>query len=219
MNSVVTTFRSQREQLTLFRKERILKSLGAVRSWSGDFWEEATAEFIGGRRFKTDGRFEFCPDILFDRHEGQVFVECKGSGRSSQIIVYDFRFEKERSALCPVVYAIWCHDFAMKEVTTDVELRRGLASHCRGLIVCHHDTLSAVIGATEPRRVNSGFTKNGERNGYGTKQYGMGWTIRVSRIKSRCTQLARRWRWIFPYGHCVNVRDVWADDFSREMIS
>lgn len=174
-------------QRLIFDPDPLLLSTGAARSWVGDFFEELTASITGATRLKTDSNADICPDLRF---AADTFFECKGVGRSGQAIMYQRRFEKDRRFIdqntANVFYWFWRHKAAVLESETIGDLRTALAASVYTVAVISRRTLEEIISTRPLRRINSKYTTAGKRNGYGSDNYGTGWTIPLSRIFEKC---------------------------------
>lgn len=183
----VATAKFVDQQRLIFDPDPLLLSTGAARSWVGDFFEELTAGVTGATRLKTDCNADICPDLRFTP---DTFFECKGIGQSGQAIMYKRRFEKDRRFIdtndTEIFYWFWRHKAAVLDSETIGDLRRALAAGVYAVAVISRGTLESIISARPLRRINSKYTTAGKRNGYGSDNYGTGWTIPLSRIFEKC---------------------------------
>lgn len=171
---------------------RKIKSPAVTRNLCGEFFERATVHLLNGTQYVTDSRADYCPDVF----AGGAYAECKSVGKNDSMIVYSGRAEKDASFVLEgrkLFYLAWRHNadaYAAKDTAT---LYRSLANKCRGLIAIDFETLHQVLQGIPPRRLNSKYTGDGKRLGYGNneKGYGYGWCVRTSLLRDVCNRQIR----------------------------
>jgi hypothetical protein len=187
-------------QPLLFDNARRLSGDGAVRSWVGDFFEEAGARLTGATRLRTSGLCAWCPDLRWDDRIG---FECKAVGNSGSVIIYQCRLEKdlEQSARHGVElwYWIFRHTAPVLGTLFIDDLRQKLAAATIKVACVPLADLAAACYEMPLRRVNSAYTSAGKRLGYGQKQYGIGWTIRASQFFQSDSRLSS----VSVYGQAI----------------
>lgn len=175
-------------QTYLFPDIRAPGSMGAIRYWLGDFFEEATARITGARRLITDSKCAYCPDLHLGK---KVFLESKGVGNTGAVLLYrgrvdrDGAFQKrERSKL---FYCIWrhvaspCSPAAIGSLDT---LRDMLATQTVSVMVVPFELVESLV-INEPTRIIN--TRYGRADREATK-YGMGWRLPYRTLRGYCTR-------------------------------
>lgn len=176
-------------QLRLFDNCRVIRSKGEARWAVGDVCEDLVAKISGGKRLVTDCSKSYCPDICYD---SDVFFESKAVGRSGQMILYDNRILKDLAFVkdhnCQLFYWVANHsssvlDFCSRSID---DLKRSVCAGLKSISVVPVDMINSLVCGVDSRVVNSGYTKSGNRLGYGSNGYGRGWTVSYKSIRSLC---------------------------------
>lgn len=182
--------KAQDRQRFLFERDKLLSGKGACRSWTGDFFEEATARATGAIRFRTDSRCCTCPDMYFVE---RIFFECKSVGNNGSFIIYSGRLVKDRAFLQDeygrtLLYWLWRHTAAVHENDSILELRGNLSLSVRHVAIVTMDEIVDHLQGKPERQVNKSKTSDGRRLGYGNedKGYGWGWTVPFNAMFERC---------------------------------
>jgi hypothetical protein len=168
-------------------------TLGACRYYVGDYFEQRTATYYAGIQLATTGtKGSYCPDVWSSRESS--YFESKAVGRNGNVILYDMRLDKDKefataNSLC---YVIWRHSLRLKLwhehndalACLHEELEAHLLSHIRVPFAALYEYVTPL----PKRTVNSGYTKQGKRLGYGQKGYGVGWTIPYNKLRELATE-------------------------------
>jgi hypothetical protein len=203
------TERQKDTQTYLFDWDTPLKGPPACRAWVGDFFEEATAEISGAKRLKTNSKIRWCPDLKWQ----DVFFETKSVGESNQVIIYEGRLKKDIDNLAKrkakFYYWIWRHRLQIKGLKTLKELRSNLAISVKSLLVVDFEVICDILKDRPVRPVlGKQSTKKGIRLGYGSNDYGSGWTLSLGYILERTQPLNHL---VFPpkvYGFDIPTFEV-----------
>jgi hypothetical protein len=175
-------------QRELFPDTRAPGSMGAIRYWLGDFFEEATARITGARRLVTDSRCKYCPDLHLHK---RVFLESKGVGNTGAVLLYRGRVERDRNfqrkSRATLLYCIWRHTAApcraecMGSLDT---LRSTLATQTVSVMVVPFELVESLV-INEPARIIN--TRYGRTHDYPNK-YGEGWRLPYRTLRGHCTR-------------------------------
>lgn len=176
----------------------------AARNWTGDFYEQATANLTHATRLRTNSNHRVCPDLQF-RPRQRIFFESKAIGNTKRAIIYEHRWHKDQHFLrrnqAKLFYFFWSHCCHLKHLTTPTAIQSSLAKFTLRLYILSTAELIPII-ATLPKRVlNTALIKSGpnagKRLGYGKRSSsngqvsnitgGIGWSIPLRSIKSVCT--------------------------------
>lgn len=158
-------FRPFNRQQMLFEPERPITGHGSVRYQVGEFFEDLAVRFFGAQRFKTDGRVDYCPDLLLPPY----YIENKGVGKNGQVFIYAGRLEKD-SAFArthPLVYLVWHHGAETVQAQNDLHLRYLLASKLRACFAVPFNEIEALCRSRKPVKLNSKYGHCGENPTYG----------------------------------------------------
>lgn len=163
----------------------LIKTSAQTRNMVGEFFEIATATAFNGRRHKTDGAADVCPDVSFG---DRIFGESKAIGLTGSVIVYRVRHNKDErfeSTGARLFYFLWNHATAIDGIKTRSELRRNLARSVVDLIVVSRDAMEPAFANLPCRILNSAYTRAGKPLGYGaaSKGYGDGWSIPLNALR------------------------------------
>lgn len=178
---ILPSFKSSERQAFLW--DDPMGNHGHARTVLGDFAEELTARFVGGKRFKTDSRADYCPDVF----GLGAYFEVKSAGRSNQTFVYEGRLEKDRwfAKEHSLFYAVWHHAANTKLASTEADLQRLFLASLRSLIVVPFDTISVLAGRFGRTPLNSKYGHSDSN-----QLYGAGYRIPVSALRSgQCLEI------------------------------
>ena len=111
---------------------RTFDKQAALRTHTGEFYEEASAALLDGLRMTTDSRC-LCPDIQH-QSDDHLFAEVKSIGRNGQGLLYEQRMEKYEAFAKQgnkVHYLFWFHnaECTVENCPTLYDLHRVLAAH------------------------------------------------------------------------------------------
>lgn len=168
----ISSLRTEK-QLLLFEPQ--LGNHGHIRTLIGDLAEELTAEYLGGRRHKTQGTSEYCPDVS----RGGVYFESKAVGKTRCAFVYKGRLEKDRAFAQqhPLAYVIWHHLADTTSVTSVPDLRALVLKTLRTVFIVPFSAIDRICRGLSAERLNSKYgNHNDNRPG---KMYGSGYRIRL----------------------------------------
>lgn len=174
-------------QLTLLYV-RGVSTLGAARYEVGSFFESVTAKWLRCKRLRTSGEFDACPDLLDEKEN--AYVECKAVGRNRSAILYKIRINKDRQVVDQAAprrlrYVFWRHNLKIKEQIVEsralVDLHDALLRSVAQVCIVEFDALEALCKLRPTRVLNTGQIQSGpnrgDRLGFGSKGYGIGWAI------------------------------------------
>lgn len=158
--------------------DELLGNHGHCRTVLGDFAESLTAKILRGRRYRTDSRSEYCPDVF----ALGAWFEVKAAGRTNQTFVYAGRLAKDRtfSASRQLYYVIWHHAAETRTCRTKDDLRRLFLSSLKCIYVVEFAEIDAIAATIPATRLNS---KYGHSDSNPT--YGSGYRIPLSRVVAR----------------------------------
>ena len=172
----------------LFPHDIQIPSWPVLRNYIGEYFEQKAAHLLGARRCKTDGTKTYCPDLHW--HDN-VFVECKASGRNGSVIIYKGRATKDISVLEQgnrLYYCIFKHSTACRGINWLSELHTSLEETNKEILLVPAELVIDATLRRPIRRLNSQYSKNHVRMGYGTdsKGYGEGWCLRFKELWEEC---------------------------------
>lgn len=174
--------RNENKQLMLF--ETRLLNHGACRHFAGDFFELATVALVGGQRLRTHAAYATCPDIQW---RDEICFECKSVGNTASAILYEIRFKRDLQFVrrgYQLHYWFWRHSHAVAKSQLISELNAGLAANLIEVVVVPFPLLARWLRGRPVKVMNTGqLSSNGNRVGWGSKGYGMGWGVPVSAMK------------------------------------
>lgn len=165
--SSVSGYASTEEQLTFW--DEPLGNHGHVRTVIGRLVEELTAEFVGGKRHRTDSQSVYCPDVsrrhiltdygvcLFDTAQ---YFESKSAGNSKQTFVYTGRLVKDRAFVDlgnELYYVVWHHRAHSKEAKTISQLEWLVGERMREVYVVPFGAFEAVCLSLKVEPLNSQY--------------------------------------------------------------
>lgn len=148
---------------------------GHARTVLGDFAEDLTAKLLRGRRYKTDCRAEYCPDIgALD-----AYFECKTAGRSNQTFVYEGRLEKDRrfASEHPLFYVVWHHSANTLVAASSRDLQRLFLATLKQILVVPFGGIDQLAGKFGKTPLNSKYGHSDTN-----PIYGAGYRIPVSAL-------------------------------------
>lgn len=164
-------------QRHLFTVEHPTPTHALARNVIGDFVENLTALIFNGKRFKSDSRCKYCPDVWIKG----IFIECKAAGRSKQTFIYQGRLEKDKEFAkeFDLVYCIWHHTAYTKRAATDMELRWLFLSKMKAIYLVPFSEILAVI-----KRCNIKSEQlNSKYGGTNRTTYGTGYRINIRELE------------------------------------
>lgn len=167
---IISAFKSGFHQPWLF--DVPLGNHGHARTVIGDLAERLTARLTGGRRHRTQGTADYCPDVSFRG----TFFESKAAGLSKQTFVYAGRLEKDRRFVRkgnPLSYVIWHHGADTKLARTVRELEELVLANLRCVHVVPFPCFDAVCRTLPEEKLNSGYGGHVNRS----KVYGSGFRV------------------------------------------
>lgn len=171
-------------QRQLFPVNRPIRSMGESRWAVGEIIEDLTAAATGAIRLRTDSRVVMCPDL---RYSPSLFFETKAVGKSGSAIIYRCRMEKDLRFMAEghrLVYWFWRHAYPVTQATHFEELRQGVLSTLRYILIVDAALLHAEVTKKPVRVVNSAYAdpQIDRSLGYTRNGYGIGWTVPLSRL-------------------------------------
>jgi hypothetical protein len=180
-----STFRSTPHPLLFAGADDFdFRCMAQTRNHVGEFFEAATAAVINGRRLKTDGEVDICPDVQI---APGIFAESKGVGQSGAAIIYECRIEKEmkfaREHAARYFYFFWHHATQAAQEPSLYALRSSLAHSVRSLTILDLETVWSMTRDKAPRMMNPAYSAT-HRVAYGSYKYGTGWSIPIKRLRS-----------------------------------
>jgi hypothetical protein len=199
----VVKFQSTHYQKTLF--DPPLRAVGALRNICGEFAELCTQRVSGARRLRTDSRQTICPDLHFDDN---IWFECKSVGKSGYAIIYQKRYEKERTFISQgnqLVYWIWSHGGAIGKAASVGEIQQQFSENLRCVYVVDCRELWSYLDET-PVILNNSYFSNSRAGGF----KGSGWRINKAQLK-KITGLAGRTAGFYCRGVYVPSVPIYAN--------
>lgn len=169
-------FKSDDEQGSLW--ERPLTGHGSCRASLGDFAERLTARILHGRRYRTDSRCNYCPDVF----ALGAWFEVKTAGRNNESFVYQGRLEKDRrfAEQRQLYYVIWHHAADTKACLTHADLRRSFLMSLKAVYVLPFAEVDAVAQSVTVTKLNSKYGKSDTN-----PVYGAGYRLPIKMLKCR----------------------------------
>lgn len=132
----------RQEKLWPWVGDRPLDTTAAVRTVTGDFYEECTAVLTRAKRLRTDGRSEICPDLA---HDERSFLEVKSLSQKNGLYLYDHRMQKDQQLVserwASLAYVLWVHSAPATTAGRLHALHQMLASHIIEVLVIPFDRL------------------------------------------------------------------------------
>lgn len=163
-------FKTERRQQRLFDEE--ISGHAYARNILGSFVEDLTAHLFRGRRFKTDSRCEYCPDVL----ASGIYLECKSAGKSRQTFIYAGRLVKDRAFAQShrLAYVIWHHTASVATARTERELLHLLLANMKWLYLVPFEFIDDACQGIKLEPLNSKY------GGTDRNVYGSGYRLRIS---------------------------------------
>jgi len=151
---------------------------GHCRTVLGDFAETLTAKLLRGKRYRTDSRCAYCPDVF----ALGAWFEVKAAGRTNQTFVYAGRLEKDRafSRDRQLYYVVWHHAAETIQARTKDDLRRLFLASLKAIYVIEFAEIDAIAATIPVCRLNSKYGHSDTNPAYGA-----GYRIPLSRIRQR----------------------------------
>ena len=202
----VGTAKAVDRQTLIFDPDYLLTSMGAARSWVGDFFEEMLSSLTHSIRIKTDSGADICPDLW---HSERTYLECKAIGQSGQAIFYKCRWEKDARFIADgatIYYAFFRHRSPVAGHETLNSLRAGLASSVERMAIVRRDTLQTILDRYPVRRINSQYQKNKSQQ---YAKYGEGWVFPIAKVFDVCQNIGGKNGFAYRERRFINI---WADD-------
>lgn len=186
--------KSSEVQLTFWAVDKPLHKSAQTRNVCGDFAEEATAVLVGGRRHRTDGTCDYCPDVSVG-HPPRWFVESKSVGRTGHAIIYAHRLNKDvlfqADTRIPFCYAFWRHRVSACDFDTVSKLHDALALGLTDCVVLTLGEIERLTKNMSTRMLNyKAVTPVGKRNGY--FKYGEGYSLTYRTLLAEATVTVER---------------------------
>jgi hypothetical protein len=192
----ISGYVSNERQGTLFAEP--LRGHGHVRAVIGNLAENLTAEFVGGKRHKTDSTADYCPDVSRGRGRWREYFESKAVGQSGQLFVYEKRLYRDAmfSEKHRLSYIVWRNDQETKDAETVEELEQGIIASMRCVYFIPFQELHKVLAGRPVVKLNSKY------GGTDRETYGTGYRIALSAFDGHIAQR-------FPEGVFDVVRHWW----------
>ena len=149
---------------------------GHVRTLLGDIAERLTARLFNGRRYRTDCRSDYCPDVT----AGGLFFEVKTIGNSNHTFVYEGRLEKDRrfwDAGNNLSYVLWNHGVVSRVCQDVFELECMFLATLKSIIVVSFPFLEQAAKMSPVTKLNSKYGHSDAN-----PVYGAGYRIPISRV-------------------------------------
>jgi hypothetical protein len=169
------------QQLYLFPFDRNIVKPRAATVFVGDFFEELTANFVHGKRYRTDGTKDICLDV----RNCESWYESKSIGKTGSTIIYkcrlmkDLQFVEETGET--LRYVFWRHSCRACSIKTLIELRTALAASVRDVVIIDVLDLEKLVADKPTKMMNNSLqTKLGHKIGYA--EYGVGWSFRYTEM-------------------------------------
>jgi len=133
-----------------------------------------------------NGNCEFCADA--ERRETGDFFEIKSVHRSSKVVVYDWRMEKEASVSVPLTYAILAHN--CRKVRDGAALLSAFAAGGLEILELPAREVHRVAFAEPLQTMKKSAATGNPRNGYSRKGYANGYrNCPVARLRALCREV------------------------------
>lgn len=148
---------------------------GHVRTVIGDFAEALTAKLFKGRRYRTDSRSDYCPDVK----ALDTYFEVKAVGRTKHTFIYQGRLEKDLafSRSNKLAYVFWCHNIDSKFCYDSFELRCMFLATLTKILVVPFEVVYETARLSPVTKLNSKYGHSDTN-----PIYGAGYRIPISRI-------------------------------------
>lgn len=164
---MLPNFKPSDEQLVLFQQHIVLGNHGHVRTILGDFAENLTAKIFNGKRYITDSRCKYCPDVWID---AGLYLEVKTIGRSNHTFIYEGRLEKDRQFYDQgnmLYYVLWHHSADTKVCTDDFELKSLFLSKLKRIVIIEFPEMEAAAKLSPVTKLNSRYGHSDSNPTYG----------------------------------------------------
>lgn len=105
---------NRQDVLGSWANEVEIVSYEMARPYIGDFFEEASVQFFGGWRVKTQAN-KLCPDVKL---ESGAYLEVKSVGVGQHSVIYEFRTRNYKRMLQTgerLLYAFWFHHWRFNQ--------------------------------------------------------------------------------------------------------
>lgn len=162
--------------------DRELRGHGSARNVVGNLAEELTAEFVGGRRHKTNGLADYCPDVSRLGTDGVTeYFESKACGLSSQTFVYGGRLRRDEvfAAEHRLWYVVWHHRADTLMAAGERDLEQLVLASLRAVYVVPFAELLKVCQSLKEEPLNSNYGSARTRK----ERYGSGYRISLSLLR------------------------------------
>ncbi|MGV3485382.1 MAG: hypothetical protein ACO1RT_13270 [Planctomycetaceae bacterium] len=149
---------------------------GHIRTLIGNWAEELTIHALGGRRHRTDCRYDYCPDIS----SNGCFIECKAAGRTNQTFIYAGRLEKDWrfSRECPLMYCIWHHGAKTTAHEYVSQLFADFLASLRSIFIVPFWALYTICRRRPCEKLNSKYGSSDSNS-----DYGAGYRVNLSMLR------------------------------------
>jgi len=155
--------------------DRPLTGHGSCRALIGDFAETLTARLLRGKRYRTDSRCKYCPDV----YALGSWFEVKAAGRNHETFVYAGRLEKDRrfAADHNLFYVIWHHRARTLTADSREDLQRLFLWNLQAVYVVPFAVIDEVAAAVTATPLNSKYGKSDTN-----PTYGSGYRLPIKRL-------------------------------------
>lgn len=157
-------FKSSESQAVMW--ERPIGNHGACRALIGDFAETLTARLLRGRRYRTDSRCNYCPDVF----ALGAWFEVKAAGRNCETFVYAGRLEKDKvfARDRELYYVIWHHRANTLRAASREDLMRLFLMNLQAIYIVPFSRVIEVAEAVTATPLNSKYGKSDTNPIYGS---------------------------------------------------
>ncbi len=158
---------------------------GQVRVLLGDFVEKLTAKLLGGVRYRTDSRCDYCPDVTV----GNRFFEVKAVGNTNYTFIYEGRLEKDLvfAQTHELYYVLWSHGTDTLLCEDEFELFSWFIHNLKEVLIVPFTSMYEVAQSQPLTKLNSNY---GHCRDTATAKtlYGAGRRISLRKIKQQVHQ-------------------------------
>lgn len=188
--------------------DRNITKPAQLRNFAGEFFEEATAALVRGRRLKTDGTHDVCPDVEI---RPGFYCESKSVGQNASAIVYQCRLQKDLDwtlqRAARLFYVFWHHRLDCLPVKCVSDLNLQLAAALRDVTVIELVDLAKLCNTRPaPRVLNTALAAKISGKTIGYAKYGVGWSLPLTVIRGAAGLPAFLYQRITPIVRAHDVR-------------
>lgn len=156
---------------------------GCVRYVVGNLFEDLTAEYLQGKRHKTQGNCAYCPDVSVQTPAGMEYYESKAVGLNGTAFIYAGRLDKDKEFTNQgnaLFYAIWRHKAQTKLAETIPQLEQMLLERTKSIAIVPFECIYKFCLTLPVVRLNSAYGHARTQ----VKTYGSGYRFPITKLSS-----------------------------------